>query len=147
MIKSSIVMLHNSWTPSEFKSMTKEEFLSCDCTLSNILSSALCLSVYKVNNYNKIQLKNLANKFDMLTRSVELSDKIKSERNAQLYDEIYAYSNRFSIYSSYYFVKTIRQVVCYFFPEFLRDRYLLNLKKVKLIRDFKRRISRAVFND
>lgn len=35
------IMLHNSWTPSEFKNMSEQEFLEYDCTLSNILSEVL----------------------------------------------------------------------------------------------------------
>ncbi len=36
-----IVLLHNSWTPNKYKEMSKEEFLSQNNTLSNILKTIL----------------------------------------------------------------------------------------------------------
>jgi hypothetical protein len=39
--KRDMLMLHNSWTPDWYKSMTKTDLLSNNCTLSNILRSAL----------------------------------------------------------------------------------------------------------
>lgn len=59
-IKSSMIMLHNSWTPKFFKDMSEEEFLHCDCTLSNILCEILNINVAKdklpidvMNNENR----------------------------------------------------------------------------------------------
>ncbi len=39
-----IILLHNSWTPSEYLSMSNEEFLQKNCTLSNILKDLLLFS-------------------------------------------------------------------------------------------------------
>ena len=36
-----IILLHNSWTPQKYKEMTKEEFLSQNNTLSNVLKTIL----------------------------------------------------------------------------------------------------------
>lgn len=36
-----LLMLHNSWTPQEYKNLSKEEVLKNNCTLSNILRSVL----------------------------------------------------------------------------------------------------------
>ncbi len=36
-----IILLHNSWTPKEFKLMSKEEFLKINNTLANILQKIL----------------------------------------------------------------------------------------------------------
>ena len=36
-----IILLHNSWTPEEFKEMTEEEILNQNNTLSNILKTIL----------------------------------------------------------------------------------------------------------
>lgn len=46
-IDSSVVLLHNSWTPKEILEMTADEFLSYDCTMSNILSEALGIDCKK----------------------------------------------------------------------------------------------------
>ena len=35
--KTNMIMLHNSWTPEWYKLFTKDQVLSYDCTLSNIL--------------------------------------------------------------------------------------------------------------
>lgn len=40
-VTTDILMLHNSWTPSWYKELTKEEVLANDCTLSNILREVL----------------------------------------------------------------------------------------------------------
>lgn len=37
MDKTDMFMLHNSWTPGWYKELTREQVLSRDCTLSNIL--------------------------------------------------------------------------------------------------------------
>lgn len=37
----NIIMLHNSWTPVEYKNMSEEEFLKTGCTLANILVEVL----------------------------------------------------------------------------------------------------------
>ncbi len=39
--ETSVISLHNSWTPKEYKKMTKNQFLSQDITLSNILKELL----------------------------------------------------------------------------------------------------------
>jgi len=39
--KVSLILLHNSWTPSEYKKMSKEEFLKQDILLSKLLSKLL----------------------------------------------------------------------------------------------------------
>ncbi len=36
-----LFLLHNSWTPKEFKLMSKEEFLKINNTLANILQKIL----------------------------------------------------------------------------------------------------------
>ena len=36
-----IILLHNSWTPKEFKDMSEEEFINQNCTLSKILNRVL----------------------------------------------------------------------------------------------------------
>lgn len=40
-IKCDLLMLHNSWTPQEYKSLTTSEVLSRNCTMSNILKEML----------------------------------------------------------------------------------------------------------
>ncbi|MBD5535199.1 MAG: hypothetical protein HDQ99_06015 [Lachnospiraceae bacterium] len=50
-IKTTMLMLHNSWTPKVFKEMSADEFLSYDCTLSNILSEVLDKDVRKNKVY------------------------------------------------------------------------------------------------
>ena len=40
-IDSSMLLLHNSWTPPVFKKMSREDFMRCNCTLANILREAL----------------------------------------------------------------------------------------------------------
>lgn len=37
----SLIMLHNSWTPVEYKSLSEEEFMKTGCTLANILTEVL----------------------------------------------------------------------------------------------------------
>ena len=37
LLPTDILMLHNSWTPEWYKKLNREEVLSLDCTLSNIL--------------------------------------------------------------------------------------------------------------
>lgn len=37
-MQSSVIMLHNSWTPNLFKEMSESDFLRYDCTLANILA-------------------------------------------------------------------------------------------------------------
>lgn len=39
--KTDILMLHNSWTPKEYKALSEKEVLEQDCTLSNILREVL----------------------------------------------------------------------------------------------------------
>lgn len=39
--QTDMLMLHNSWTPDWYKSMTKTDLLSNNCTLSNILRSTI----------------------------------------------------------------------------------------------------------
>lgn len=39
--KTNMLMLHNSWTPKWYKQLTKEDVLSQNCTLSNILRELL----------------------------------------------------------------------------------------------------------
>lgn len=40
-IKTDLLMLHNSWTPGWYKKLTTREVLSADCTMSNILKAVL----------------------------------------------------------------------------------------------------------
>ena len=42
-IDSGMLLLHNSWTPKVFKTMSKEDFMRCNCTLANILRETLGL--------------------------------------------------------------------------------------------------------
>jgi hypothetical protein len=39
--QTNMLMLHNSWTPSWYKKLSREEVLNKNCTLSNILRSVL----------------------------------------------------------------------------------------------------------
>jgi len=39
--KTNMLMLHNSWTPEWYKTFTRDQVLSYDCTLSNILREVL----------------------------------------------------------------------------------------------------------
>jgi len=39
--KTNMLMLHNSWTPEWYKTFTRDQVLSYDCTLSNILQEVL----------------------------------------------------------------------------------------------------------
>lgn len=39
--KTNMIMLHNSWTPEWYKLFTKDQVLSYDCTLSNILREVI----------------------------------------------------------------------------------------------------------
>lgn len=57
-INTSLLCLHNSWTPKMFKEMPAEEFLSYDCTLSNILSEVLEKDVKKTRIYNSAEKEN-----------------------------------------------------------------------------------------
>ena len=41
-LQTDMLMLHNSWTPDWYKDLSKEEVLSANCTLSNILKEVLC---------------------------------------------------------------------------------------------------------
>ena len=41
-LKTDMLMLHNSWTPGWYKELTKGEVLARNCTLSNILNEVLC---------------------------------------------------------------------------------------------------------
>ena len=41
-ISSDLLMLHNSWTPNYYKSLTEEDILIDHCTMSNILKEKLC---------------------------------------------------------------------------------------------------------
>lgn len=41
-LKTNMLMLHNSWTPSWYKQLSAPEVLEKACTLSNILQEALC---------------------------------------------------------------------------------------------------------
>lgn len=50
-MNTSMLLLHNSWTPKMFREMSAEEFLSYDCTLSNVLSEALDKNVKKSKIY------------------------------------------------------------------------------------------------
>lgn len=133
-----MIMLHNSWTPNEFKVMSKEEFLYCNCTLSNILSSTLGIMCYKVNDFNLIKIKNIAQRVN------EINDKVVCcEDRETLYKEFYAYSNRLSIYTAYYLLKTFRSLMMLFACRFIESEYQQSVKKVKLIRDFKRKANNA----
>lgn len=38
---TDMLMLHNSWTPDEYKKLSRNEVLSIDCTLSNILGEVV----------------------------------------------------------------------------------------------------------
>lgn len=38
--KTDMLMLHNSWTPQWYKALNRDDILSVDCTLSNILREA-----------------------------------------------------------------------------------------------------------
>lgn len=38
---TSIIYLHNSWTPDNFKKMSREDFLQSNCTMSNLLKKIL----------------------------------------------------------------------------------------------------------
>lgn len=40
-INLELLLLHNSWTPREYKNFSLEEFLRCDCTMTNVLAEAL----------------------------------------------------------------------------------------------------------
>lgn len=40
-INTKMLLLHNSWTPIEYKMFSLEEFLRCDCTMTNILTEIL----------------------------------------------------------------------------------------------------------
>lgn len=40
--ETNLLMLHNSWTPSWYKCLSKQEILDNDCTMSNILKELLC---------------------------------------------------------------------------------------------------------
>ena len=39
--KRDMLMLHNSWTPAWYKNMSRDELLSTECTISNILRSTI----------------------------------------------------------------------------------------------------------
>ena len=39
--KTNMIMLHNSWTPEWYKLFTKDQVLSYDCTMSNILREVI----------------------------------------------------------------------------------------------------------
>lgn len=41
-LQTDMLMLHNSWTPDWYKEFSKEEVLSTNCTMSNILKEVLC---------------------------------------------------------------------------------------------------------
>ena len=118
--------------------MSKEEFLYCNCTLSNILSSALGIMCYKVNDFSLIKIKNIARRVD------EINDKVVyCEDREKLYKEFYAYSNRFFIYTVYYSLKTFRSLMMLFDCRFIESEYQQSVMKVKLIRDFKRKANNA----
>ena len=40
-VHSDLLLLHNSWTPPNFKKFSPEEVLRCDCTMTNILAEIL----------------------------------------------------------------------------------------------------------
>ena len=40
-MNTDLLLLHNSWTPADFKKFSPQEVLNCDCTMSNILMEAL----------------------------------------------------------------------------------------------------------
>lgn len=41
-INSPLIMLHNSWTPPWYKTLSENQVLECTCTLSNFLRELLC---------------------------------------------------------------------------------------------------------
>lgn len=40
-INNDLLLLHNSWTPREFRDFSPETFLRCNCTMTNILAEVL----------------------------------------------------------------------------------------------------------
>ena len=81
--RCKIILLHNSWTPKEYKTMPKEEFLQTNCTLANILSYALYKEEsYFMVNFQKIlkieeNLQKLKNELEIY----ELRDLYKQRQN------------------------------------------------------------------
>jgi hypothetical protein len=39
--ETEMLMLHNSWTPSWYKELSRDEILNKECTLSNILKATI----------------------------------------------------------------------------------------------------------
>ena len=44
-VNADLLLLHNSWTPKAYKNFSPENFLRCDCTMTNILAEILELKV------------------------------------------------------------------------------------------------------
>ena len=58
-LHSSLIMLHNSWTPGFIKQMNEEEFLRLDCTLAAIISKSLGLKNIRTYKFQDVEIGNL----------------------------------------------------------------------------------------
>ncbi|WP_086239066.1 glycosyltransferase family 32 protein [Campylobacter devanensis] len=75
-----IILLHNSWTPLEFKNMSKNDFLQTNCTLSNILRYALYKDkpffITTKGDGNSSRLMNLIQTF-YLAKTISKNNNVK----------------------------------------------------------------------
>ena len=59
-IKEDLALLHNSWTPRGFKKLSPEDFLRCDCTMTNVLAEILELKIPPPNE--RLRFKDMVKK-------------------------------------------------------------------------------------
>ena len=57
-VEVDMLLLHNSWTPDAFKNLSPEEFLRCDCTMTNVLAEALEITLPPPHLRFQIKVEN-----------------------------------------------------------------------------------------
>ena len=57
-VNTDLILLHNSWTPPEFKQLSPDEFFYYDCTLVNILAEALEIKLPPAQNRFRAKLND-----------------------------------------------------------------------------------------
>lgn len=57
-VNADILLLHNNWTPPEFKQIPPDEFFYYDCTMVNVLAEALGISLPPTHSRIRIGYRN-----------------------------------------------------------------------------------------
>ena len=53
-VNADMILLHNSWTPPEFKQVPPDKFFYYDCTMVNVLAEALGI---KLPSKNRLRIR------------------------------------------------------------------------------------------